>query len=167
MIKSLQKLCETDNRLDVVTALLREREIPHSLLPYQHGTNVRVAFGNPGIVIGAHYDAIPNVPGANDNGASVIELIELATRLHRRQFSGDLSILFFDKEESLCYGKIEEMGSWHYASTEATAFALILDVCGTGECIVTSGDRLDFETDSSIVLPPSDRMIQKTIRKEN
>ncbi len=69
----------------------------------------------PCYVIGAHYDAPDDIPGANDNGSGTAALLELARLLaptplrHARQ-----RLVFFVNEEQP-YGKSEAMGSWQYA----------------------------------------------------
>ena len=36
------------------------------------------------VVLGAHYDSVPECPGANDNGTGVAALLELSRRFARR-----------------------------------------------------------------------------------
>lgn len=66
------------------------------------------------VIIGAHYDSVPNCPAANDNGSGVAALLSLA-----RAFSGTINdrtlrFVAFVNEESP-YGHTEQMGSWVYA----------------------------------------------------
>ncbi len=66
------------------------------------------------VVIGAHYDTVPNCPGANDNGTGVAGLLSLA-----RAFAGDpqertIRFVAFVNEEPP-YFHTEDMGSVHYA----------------------------------------------------
>jgi hypothetical protein len=70
----------------------------------------------PCVVIGAHYDAPDDCPGANDNGSGVAALIELARMLSERglPLQRRLRLAFFVNEEQP-YGKTELMGSWRYA----------------------------------------------------
>jgi len=66
------------------------------------------------IVVGAHFDAVPASPGADDNGSGTAGVLELARIL--ANVETDMTFIFapFDAEESGLYG------SWHYA-TEAAA----------------------------------------------
>jgi len=70
------------------------------------------------LVVGAHYDTIPNCPGANDNGSAVVANLALA-----RSFSPSngaappertIRFVFFVNEERPYYGT-ESMGSLRYA----------------------------------------------------
>jgi Zn-dependent M28 family amino/carboxypeptidase len=69
------------------------------------------------VVIGAHYDAAPGTPAANDNGSGVAVLLELARAFRERKagvrFSG-VNLVFFVNEEPP-YFKTSMMGSWVYA----------------------------------------------------
>lgn len=66
------------------------------------------------VVIGAHYDTVPNCPGANDNGTGVVALLSLA-----KAFAGDpqdrtIRFVAFVNEEPP-YFHTELMGSHQYA----------------------------------------------------
>jgi hypothetical protein len=91
------------------------------------------------IVIGAHYDAVPNVPGANDNGAAVIQLIEGAMRLQDSGKEPNIMFVFFDHEE-IFGGK--EMGSKLFCQQHINNLpsqAVIFDVTGIGNTFFVSG----------------------------
>lgn len=67
----------------------------------------------PPILIGAHYDAVPGTPGADDNATGVAALLELA-----RAFAGEsgrypVRLVAFDLEE---YGLIGSSGASEYAA---------------------------------------------------
>jgi hypothetical protein len=65
-------------------------------------------------VIGAHYDAPDDSPGANDNGTGVAALLELAGALRGAAFAHKLRLVFFVNEEQP-YGKTPAMGSFRHA----------------------------------------------------
>jgi hypothetical protein len=72
---------------------------------------------SPGsLVIGAHYDSVADVPGANDNGSGVAALIELARLLADLQgkASAPIRLVFFVNEEPP-YSHSPDMGSHRYA----------------------------------------------------
>jgi len=125
--------------------------------------NYTVAFGTQqnGLTLGAHYDAVPGSPGANDNGAAVTQLVFAAAALCKAIANGqsepDCSFVFFDHEE--LYGS-QFMGSRVWLDSHSNALpasALIWDVTGTGRLYVSSHDRTgllgDLETRET---PPSD-----------
>jgi aminopeptidase YwaD len=62
------------------------------------------------IVIGAHFDAVPRTPGADDNGTGTAALVELARVLKDQPLKRTVRLIFFNLEEA---GLI---GSRHYAT---------------------------------------------------
>jgi Zn-dependent M28 family amino/carboxypeptidase len=72
-------------------------------LPSRDGRNF------PPIAIGAHYDAVPGSPGADDNATGVVVLLELARIFAAQPVKFPLRLIAFDLEE---YGLI---GSYTYA----------------------------------------------------
>jgi hypothetical protein len=66
------------------------------------------------LVIGAHYDAPDDSPGANDNGTGVAALLELARSLATTRPDRRLRLVFFVNEEQP-YGKTADMGSYRHA----------------------------------------------------
>ena len=68
------------------------------------------AGGLPPILIGAHYDAVPGTPGADDNATGVVVLLELARVFATEPLKYPVRIVAFDMEE---YGML---GSDQYAA---------------------------------------------------
>lgn len=64
----------------------------------------------PPILIGAHYDAVPGTPGADDNATGVAALLELARTFAAQPASYPVRLVAFDMEE---YGLL---GSAEYAA---------------------------------------------------
>ncbi len=64
----------------------------------------------PPILIGAHYDAVPGTPGADDNATGVAVLLELARKFATEPARYPLRLVAFDMEE---YGLL---GSMEYAA---------------------------------------------------
>ena len=110
------------------------------------------------LVIGAHYDAVPGVPGANDNGAAVIQLIEAAIQLQDSGKEPDVMFVFFDHEE-VFGGKV--MGSKVFCEQHEANLpiqAVVYDVTGIGDTFFVSGfDYTDILWDyPTRRTPPSD-----------
>ncbi|MEA5506369.1 M28 family peptidase [Halotia wernerae UHCC 0503] len=61
----------------------------------------------PPILIGAHYDAVPGTPGADDNATGVAVLIELARKFAAEPARYPLRLVAFDMEEYGLLGSIE------------------------------------------------------------
>ncbi len=71
------------------------------------------------LVIGAHYDAADDCPGANDNGTGVAALLEMARLLREQPLQAPrlrMRLVFFVNEEQP-YGKTEHMGALRHART--------------------------------------------------
>lgn len=66
------------------------------------------------IIIGAHYDTIMGIPGANDNTSGVAGMLEIARILSKRKFSRTLRFVAFMNEEPPFF-KTDQMGSYVYA----------------------------------------------------
>lgn len=64
----------------------------------------------PPILIGAHYDAVPNSLGADDNATGVAVLLELARSLAAHPARYPVRLVAFDLEE------LGLQGSWQYAA---------------------------------------------------
>lgn len=93
----------------------------------------------PPILIGAHYDAVPGTPGADDNATGVAALLELA-----RVFAAEplkkypVRLVAFDMEE---YGMV---GSSHYAAElkqQQQPLRLMLSLEMLGYCDSTPGSQ--------------------------
>jgi Zn-dependent M28 family amino/carboxypeptidase len=69
--------------------------------------------GSPLVVVGAHYDSLPETPGADDNASAVAALLELATSLRPQPtptgWTARLQLAAYDQEE---YGLL---GSNHHS----------------------------------------------------
>lgn len=64
---------------------------------------------NPGdvLIVGAHFDAAPGAPGADDNGSGTAALLELARVLRDRPMKRTVRLIFFNLEEIGLKGSAE------------------------------------------------------------
>lgn len=56
------------------------------------------------LIVGAHFDAVPGAPGADDNGTGVAALLEAARVLKDRPMRRSVRLIFFNLEELGLYG---------------------------------------------------------------
>ena len=128
--------------------------------------NHLVTFGREGghLVIGAHYDAVPESPGANDNGAAVIQLLTAAKLLQERVATGEpepnVTFCFWDHEElfgSPCMGSKVFLENHRHTLPKK---AVVFDVSGRGDFFVSGGDPAGLAPGlPSRPTPPSDNLI--------
>lgn len=92
----------------------------------------------PPILIGAHYDAVPGTPGADDNATGVAVLLELAKAFAAEPPRYPVRFLAFDMEE---YGLL---GSQQYAADlkqQGQPLRLMLSLEMLGYCDSTPGSQ--------------------------
>jgi Zn-dependent M28 family amino/carboxypeptidase len=68
------------------------------------------------IIIGAHYDAVQDCPGANDNGSGVAAMLEIAKALAKEKFARTVRFVAFTNEEPPFF-RSNDMGSYRYAES--------------------------------------------------
>jgi Zn-dependent M28 family amino/carboxypeptidase len=101
-------------------------------LPSQAGSQKEL----PPILIGAHYDAVPGTPGADDNATGMAVLLELARMFAAQPTKHPLRLVAFDMEE---YGLL---GSTDYAAKlkqEQQPLRLMISLEMLGYCDPTPG----------------------------
>lgn len=92
----------------------------------------------PPILIGAHYDAVPGTPGADDNATGVAALLELARIFAAEPINYPLQLVAFDMEE---YGL---KGSSAYAAKlqqQQQPLRLMISLEMLGYCDSTPGSQ--------------------------
>ena len=89
----------------------------------------------------AHYDRVPQSPGANDNSAAVWQLMDLAVRL--KQYAGvhNIRIIFTDDEELGSTAGLSGMGAFGIAQRFKALGIVnddvyVFDCCGRGSVFV-------------------------------
>lgn len=93
--------------------------------------NVVVRSGGPEdgpfLLLGAHYDSVPDTPGADDNGSAVAVCLECA-RLIKQHGIGSTMIVFFNREEDGLLGSTEfvhHLGTSVIKVEEAHVFEMV------------------------------------------
>jgi hypothetical protein len=92
---------------------------------------VRLGQGTKRIVVGAHYDAFTDSPGANDNGSGVAVVLALIQHLQKMEWNYSVDFCFFDQEETKLTGSMYYVDQFIVPKKH---LAMInLDIEGTGE----------------------------------
>lgn len=105
----------------------------------------------PPIVIGAHYDAVPGTPGADDNASGVAVMLELARAIAATPARYPLRFVAFDLEE---YGMV---GSDRYAAQlhqQGQRLRLMLSLEMVGYC-TQAPDSQHYPNESLKAIYPS------------
>ncbi|MGB2868109.1 MAG: M28 family metallopeptidase [Bacteroidota bacterium] len=134
-----------DDRALFIESQLREMGVGFFSAPFEqtriHGNDTvrllgeniiaRIGKGNKRIVVGAHYDAVPGSPGANDDGSGVAVTLGLVRSLKDVAWNYSVDFCFFDREEDGLFGSAAYVRQF---VDRRTHLAMInLDIEGTGE----------------------------------
>jgi hypothetical protein len=135
---------DPSGRKQFIKDKLKEFELPFTVMPFEtilahgkqndtiHGENIIVTMGSgkQKIVLGAHCDAVPKAPGANDNGGGVAVVLEILRTLKAYHFNHTVDFCFFDQEEAGLIGSAAYVR--RYDTTYKHLAMINLDVEGTG-----------------------------------
>ncbi|MBD1910568.1 MULTISPECIES: M28 family peptidase [unclassified Leptolyngbya] len=92
----------------------------------------------PPILIGAHYDAVPNCPGADDNGTGAVALLELARFFAAFPARSPLRFVAFDLEE---YGLLGSAAYAQMIRQQGQSLRLMLSLEMLGYCTQTPNSQ--------------------------
>ncbi len=144
------------DRLKLLAQVLHAAVIPFELVRTGSFRHVQVRGNRSQVpqagekVLVAHYDRVAGVPGANDNGASVLALVDYLRRSHK---SEPLRVVFTDGEELASGAPASEQGAYalarHWGPIPGL-FPVVLDMTGIGDTVVLGhlGEHLIRKTRS-------------------
>lgn len=92
----------------------------------------------PPILIGAHYDAVPGTPGADDNATGVAVLLEMAEVFTRNPLKYPVRLVAFDLEE---YGLLGSTAYAQYLKEQRQKLRLMLSLEMLGYCNDAPGSQ--------------------------
>ena len=130
------------DRLSVLAEVLRGAFVPFELVTTGRFRHLQVRFDRlpeprPGEkVLVAHYDRVAGTPGANDNGASVLALVDY---LRRPRTGVPMRVVFTDGEELPQGGTASDQGAYALARRWGPVpglFPVVLDMTGIGDTVV-------------------------------
>ena len=103
-----------------------------------HSRNVIAEMPGPAddgrvVVLGAHYDTVPDTQGANDNGSGVATLMTVARELSGKQFPFTIRFVAFGAEEVGLFGSTHYVGSLSEEELGSIVAMLNFDVPGSGD----------------------------------
>lgn len=91
------------------------------------------------VVLGGHYDTVPNVPGANDNGSGIATLLTIAREIADREYPFTVRFIAFGAEELGLYGSNYYVDQLSDEEIDSTVAMLNFDALGSGPTLATLG----------------------------
>jgi aminopeptidase YwaD len=110
-------------------------------LPSRNVVAEKPGTGDKIVVLGAHYDTVPNVPGANDNGSGTAVLLTIAQELQQKSFPFTMRFVAFGSEEVGLLGSQAYVESLSAEEQEQIIAMLNFDALGSGDNLVVLGDQ--------------------------
>ena len=114
--------------------------------------------GDAMVILGGHYDTVPDVPGANDNGSGTATVLTLARELADGTFPFTLRFMLFGGEEEGLFGSRHYVQELNQAEQDRIIAMLNFDALGSGSVTAVLGSMelvdaaLDYSDVSGIVL---------------
>ncbi len=108
------------------------------------------------VVLGGHFDTVPGLQGANDNGSGIAVLLTIAQELSQRSFPFTLRFIAFGSEELGLFGSQFYVSSLNDEDRKNVIAMLNFDSVGTGTQLNIIGDQsliditLDLARENSI-----------------
>ena len=108
--------------------LVRETRESRNVIAEKPGT------GGDGrvVVLGGHFDTVPDTPGANDNGSGIATLLTVAREARDRSYPFTVRFVAFGAEEVGLYGSRSYVDSLSERELESVVAMLNFDVPGSG-----------------------------------
>jgi len=131
----LKELVETGEPMEATVV------VEASAVPSQNVIAELPGTGEGIVVMGAHYDTVPDSVGASDNSSGVGVLLAVAERLEGRSLPFTLRFVAFGSEETGLNGSEHYVESLSPEELEEIHLMINLDSIGSGERLVVSGDR--------------------------
>ena len=91
------------------------------------------------VVLGGHYDTVPDVPGANDNGSGIATLLTIAREIADREYPFTVRFIAFGAEELGLHGSQHYVGQLLDEEVDSTVAMLNFDALGSGPRTATLG----------------------------
>ena len=95
--------------------------------------------GDRTVIVGAHYDTVPETDGASDNGSGVSALLAIAQHVAGTDYPFNVRVILFGAEEPGLFGSRHYVGTLTSPELEDTIAMLNFDSLGSGERLGRSG----------------------------
>ena len=98
------------------------------------------ASGDRTVIIGAHYDTVPDTQGASDNGSGISTVLTIADHIAERDYPFDVRIILFGAEEVGLFGSRYYADNMSQQEIDNTIAMLNFDAFGSGTALGVAGD---------------------------
>ncbi|MBM3934448.1 MAG: M28 family peptidase [SAR202 cluster bacterium] len=106
---------------------------------------------NRGVVIlGGHFDTVPKVPGANDNGSGIATLLAIAEEISGRSYPFTVRLVAFGSEELGLYGSKHHVAAMSEDERARVVAMMNFDALGTGPTTGILGDARLLEMTGAV-----------------
>ena len=115
--------------------------VVEQVLPSRNVIAEKTGPGDAVVVLGAHYDTVPNIAGANDNTSGTAVLLTIAGELVGEEPPFSVRFIAFGSEELGLRGSRHYVASLTETQLDRIQAMLNFDALGTGEILELLGDR--------------------------
>ena len=109
-------------------------------LPSQNVVAEKSGSGEGVVVLGAHYDTVPNVEGANDNGSGTAVILAIAEDWAEQPLPFTVRFIAFGSEEVGLRGSAHYVNSLSADQRDGIIAMLNFDALGSGDSLEILGD---------------------------
>ena len=92
------------------------------------------------VIVGAHYDTVPNSQGASDNGSGIASVLTIAEHVADRDYPFNVRIILFGAEEIGLFGSRHYVENMSQEEVDNTIAMLNFDAFGSGRTLQIAGD---------------------------
>ena len=132
---SLSELLDAGD-VEVTVSVVIETFMSRNVIAEKPGTDPDAGT----VVIGAHFDTVSDVQGANDNGSGVSVLMTLANEIFDSSFPFAIQLIAFGSEEAGLRGSRFYVAALSGEEQDDLVAMLNFDVTGTGDFVELQGD---------------------------
>ena len=92
------------------------------------------------VIVGAHYDTVPNTQGASDNGSGISAVLTIAEHISDRDYPFNVRVILFGAEEIGLFGSRHYVDNMSRDEIDNTIAMLNFDAFGSGRTLQVAGD---------------------------
>ena len=123
-----------DGDVQATVGVTNEHLPSQNVIAEMRGSDGRV------VVVGGHYDTVPGVPGANDNGSGIASIVTVAEEIAGSDYPFTVRIIAFGAEELGLYGSAHYVQALSEAERTSIVAMLNYDALAGSDILGVTGD---------------------------